>query len=268
MPQNFDMGIQQIPNGDEWPEARRTASIMGARKVGVDSLPKDTKDDIAFNLADEVKELKSRGMDGRDVYHEVFGLGQEPMVTVGYADPAVLRKQFQPNRKTSEVAVGNYRKMLRNGVEFDPVIVSHGKFLDGGHRVEAYLQEGRDRIPVVDIGSLMDMDWEKWLSGDEGYFPFKASDNRTATIEARELLGMARSLLCGMSPKDKPYAKIRDLHRNWSVKGGLTTRDPEEASVFTRREVREFLRFRIPQSYIIVGLKGIDMWDGRMEMSF
>jgi hypothetical protein len=154
----------------------RTAGIQGARKVPVDSLDSRTRADIAEHLAYDVPALKKRNYTGEEAYSEIFGLVQQPVVMVGYMNPAVLRKQFGPSRGTSELAVQKYRQMLRDGVEFDPVFVANGRFIDGGHRVEAYLQEGRSQIPVVDIGPLLNMDWEKWLAGDEGYFPFKAGN--------------------------------------------------------------------------------------------
>ena len=101
---------------------------------------------------------------------------------------------------------------------------------------------------------------------DVGIQPIPQGDEWSeARKTAKELLKLAK-IICGIS-SNKPYAKIRDLHGVWMIKDGLTTRDPEEASVFTRKEVKEFLRFRIPQNYLIFGVRG-EEWDGRTELSF
>ena len=69
------------------------------------------------------------------------------------------------------MAVDRYAKILRNypSFEFPPILVSGGKFLDGGHRLAAYELAGRAMIPVVEVGNITNATqetWERWIEGD------------------------------------------------------------------------------------------------------
>lgn len=75
-------------------------------------------------------------------------------------NPKKLYNQFN-NRYTSPIAVKVYVEMIENGIEFDPVLVVGDEFLDGGHRVEAYVKANKKEIPVVDIENIWNYDWKK-----------------------------------------------------------------------------------------------------------
>ncbi len=48
----------------------------------------------------------------------------------------------------------------------NPVIINNGVFFDGGHRLIAYKKSNKKLIPTIDIGVMLDMDWEKWLNDE------------------------------------------------------------------------------------------------------
>lgn len=160
---------------------RARTKIPPTRIVSIDKLHSRSHQDIAEHLQSVVPALKE--MSPQDVKDQILDLVQSPTVVMGHADPAMLKKQFV-NRGTSDVAVKRFREMLRQGVEFDPVLLNNGKFEDGGHRVEAYLQEGRKSIPTVDIGALINMDWGRWLSGDMSYYPFPKALAKSLVLKA------------------------------------------------------------------------------------
>lgn len=131
--------------------------------VAVDDLPAEVQYDIIWNLIDLVPRL--REMDEATVRDNLFGLVKPPPpVRLGWLSPMALRGQLQHG--TSRLNVMKLREKLQQGIELDPILVDRERFVDGHHRVEAYIAEGRDEIPVVDIHSLIAMDWDAWLAGE------------------------------------------------------------------------------------------------------
>ena len=143
-------------------EGFKTSSM---KKVDVDVLSETAREDLVNILLDEVKLLKGDYYD--DVYQDLFGLVDPPKIKIGYGDPVSLRKGFGKHRKTSALQVEKLYTKINSGIELDPVSVSKNKFIDGGHRVEAYLKAGKKKMPVMDINSLLTMDWEKWREGED-----------------------------------------------------------------------------------------------------
>lgn len=144
---------------------------MEWRMVPIDDLPEDTKLDIAHWIAENHPFFASR-QDWTEVRDNLLNLVQPPMVWVGMMDVSALHPTM--NRSPSEVAVGKYQGMLdRESFEFDPILVSNGRFLDGGHRMEAYRRSGRKLIPVVEVGHLVNAPeetWEQWMDGEDVAF--------------------------------------------------------------------------------------------------
>lgn len=139
----------------------------GMKKVGVDVLSESAREDLVNVLMDEVKYIGKEGLRVDDIYPNVFGLVKEPPIKLGFADPKSLRKGFGKQRKTSKLAVDKLYNKIISGIELDPVWISKNKFIDGGHRVEAYIKAEKDKMPVADINSLLTMDWEKWMEGED-----------------------------------------------------------------------------------------------------
>lgn len=138
------------------------------KKVDVDVLSPTAKSDLINVLMDEVKFLKSDpSWWFDDVWQELFDLIDPPKIKVGYADPVSLKKKFGKNRGTSDLAVQVLYDKIMKGTEMDPVFIAKDKFVDGGHRVEAYIKAGKKKMPVADIHSLLKMDWKKWTEGEE-----------------------------------------------------------------------------------------------------
>lgn len=60
--------------------------------------------------------------------------------------------------------------MMLESSEAPPILVDGDRFIDGGHRFEAYRQAGRSDIPTVDIGPFLRMsndDWKQWIDGGD-----------------------------------------------------------------------------------------------------
>lgn len=86
-----------------------------------------------------------------------------PKLEIKKVKPELLYKQFK-NRKTSDLIVDTYKQMILKGIEFDPVIISGNKFLDGGHRVRAYYELDKDYIPAIDIKPILEFEWTRQLA--------------------------------------------------------------------------------------------------------
>lgn len=143
--------------------------IINKRKIDIDDIDsKDVQWDIVANLIERVPRLKNERR--ADVHQNLFGLIEEVPVYTGFADPKEIIKKFGKNRKVSKKAVAHFKKIITNQ-EMDPVLISKNEFIDGGHRVAAYAQLNR-KIPVIDIYTLITLDWDKWLNGEEVVFKY------------------------------------------------------------------------------------------------
>jgi hypothetical protein len=132
-----------------------------ARLVKFDDLHPTVKEDIAANLKEKVPFLRDDStIEESDVLANLDGLVDEPVLKVSQM-PISQIEGF--NRKPSKVAVKKFRGMLEQ-TEAPPIIVSGNKFIDGGHRLKAYIDSGRTHIPVVDIEPLLSLDWEKYTA--------------------------------------------------------------------------------------------------------
>jgi len=141
---------------------------MSRKIIDIDKLPADTQSDIIDSLADVVPELS--GMSHEEVRQNLIGLAEPPPVILTTVNPVKMKAQFGSNRATSKAAIEKLKNLLLRGINLDPILISHGKFLDGGHRVMAYFEAGFDTMPAVDIGHLIKMDWGKWLAGEKVVF--------------------------------------------------------------------------------------------------
>lgn len=139
------------------------------RVVDINALPKDVITDICANLAERHPYFKTNDLGEQDVYDNLVGLVEPVHVLVGEMPVAVLYQTM--TRNNSPATVAKYTAMLIGNPSFNfyPILTNQGKFLDGGHRLEAYKNAGRELIPVVDIGNLIaatNEKWQDWFDGD------------------------------------------------------------------------------------------------------
>jgi len=131
--------------------------IQNGKLVEIDELPKTTQDDIVQWVAENVPQLEN---DPEMARSNLLGLANAPKVLVGKVNLSSLKGWKE--RGVSDLAVKKYAQMASTS-EAPPILVAHGKFLDGGHRAHAYAKAKLDAIPAVDITAILDMDWDKWL---------------------------------------------------------------------------------------------------------
>jgi len=120
--------------------------------VQFDDLPDETQDDI-------IGEIEER-FDVEHAVDELGGLVKPPMF---YVHDMPIRKITGYRRTPSMAAVKKFVRMLKHS-EAPPILVSGNKFIDGGHRFAAYVEAGRETIPVIDVGRLFKM-WPEWAQG-------------------------------------------------------------------------------------------------------
>lgn len=167
-----------VKEGKPIEESALVSPIKNGKKVEIDDLPEVTKDDIVQWLAENIPQLEKDPSIARD---NLIGLVNVPRLMVGKVSLSSL--EGWKERTTSNVVVKKYTDMFKRGSEPPPILIANGKFLDGGHRAHAATKAGIDEIQAVDITPLIEMDWDKWLAGDE-YDPFNED---TVVIEGWEV---------------------------------------------------------------------------------
>lgn len=159
-----------------------------AQAVPFDRLPAEVKQDIAGWVTDNIPAVRAdvRGMPEYAVQH-LEGLVQgQPLGVRVFDMPIAEIKGF--DRVPSDAAVSRYQGMLAES-EAPPILMDGDRFVDGGHRLEAYRRAGRTTIPAVDIGPILRMNWDNWLAGvaDDPSFPVvsrvSSSPNLMASID-------------------------------------------------------------------------------------
>lgn len=135
-------------------------STRAGSGISPTDLPKETQYDIAANLIDMVPELSGENEEHVAGYLDFVDM---PDVQIVDVNPESLYKQFT-NRRVSDTAASKYANMIRSGVQFDPVLVAGNRFIDGGHRVKAYMLAGKNSMRAVDISPLLSYDWRDALS--------------------------------------------------------------------------------------------------------
>ena len=139
--------------------------------IPIESLSKDVQDDIVYLLSDEGLDVSRE--DPQTVRDNLIGLKPSTPVVLKDVDPVLMKKQFGKYREISRSNVHHLKSLIESGVKLDPIITSNGRFLDGGHRVIAFIELKIKKIPAVDIGHLVEMNWKKWLAGDDVKFNLK-----------------------------------------------------------------------------------------------
>jgi hypothetical protein len=117
--------------------------------------------DLIDQIKDHSQELQS--LDHDELYRLLFDIKNSLHIEIGHRDPTRLRLQFGA-RSTDDSIVNKYTKMVLDGVVFDPVFVCDDEFIDGGHRVQAYINANKALIPVINLSALQKIDWQDWLN--------------------------------------------------------------------------------------------------------
>ena len=148
------------------------------KTIPFDDLPVAVRQDIASWIVEHHPYFEHEHS-AEFVHANLFGLTNPPLVRIGMMPVASLSGR----EAISNSVVERYAAMLRSNptFDFDPVLVEHGRFLDGGHRVAAYRLAGRQMIPVVEIGHMTGASteaWEDWMDGhlDARFEPDDAQD--------------------------------------------------------------------------------------------
>jgi hypothetical protein len=125
-----------------------------------DDLQSDVQEDIVEELKLKYSGFKdtSKFWNDSDIIDFVKDTPDLPELKIKKVSPEAMFKQFK-NRTISKKVIDKYKKMIQSGTEFDPIIVSGIKFLDGGHRVQAYYELGKKSMPAIDIKPLLDYNW-------------------------------------------------------------------------------------------------------------
>ena len=127
--------------------------------ISVDKLLKGTQSDIVDTLSDIT------GIDSYEIRDNLIGLEPSVRAVLWYPKTKKMLSQFSKDRGVSVKNVSILLGKLISGVNLNPILTDNGKFLDGGHRVVAYFKYGSEEIPAIDIGHIMEMNWNKWIDG-------------------------------------------------------------------------------------------------------
>ena len=154
--------------------------------VSIDAIPKEVQMDICHNLADKHPYFVQNNLTWEDAKDSLLG---------GIVDPVRVKMGVMPvetiygtmHHHHSEAVVLKYQRMLEINplFEFDPILVSYGKFYDGGHRLKAYHRAGRLMIPVVEAGHILEASNESWEEWFDGY------DHTTETVRPSSVFSLS-----------------------------------------------------------------------------
>lgn len=131
--------------------------------ISFDDLPPVTREDICSVIFERVEWWARANAAWRWDTEEVHSVLSDQV------DPVYLRVCEIPitsitgfNRNNSDVAVQHYVKML-SASEAPPILVDGLEFIDGGHRLGAYIVANRLTVPAADIGHLLRLDWSLYV---------------------------------------------------------------------------------------------------------
>lgn len=122
------------------------------------------QEDIAANLIDGSDYLTTQRWTETALRELLADLVEPFKVPISESPLSLILKQVA-RRGLSDLAVKKLQERLDVVSDLDPVVVDGDRLIDGRHRVEAYARAGRTRIPTVDIGPLLRMDWDTWMNG-------------------------------------------------------------------------------------------------------
>jgi len=131
------------------------------------------KNDITENLIRKNEYLQSNYWNSealRDIIDDVI---IQPRFKIEHKSVDGLYNELtQIGWGISEKNVKKLINILSDGTELDPIILNNGNFFDGGHRLTAYKRLRKEMIPTIDIGFLLNFDWEKWDNDEVDFKSF------------------------------------------------------------------------------------------------
>lgn len=130
-------------------------------------LPLSIKNDISENLIDNIQYLQTNYWNSEALRDMIDDVIKQPKFKIEYKNVDNLYKELtQIGWGISEKKVKELINMLNNGKELEPIILNNGVFFDGGHRLTAYKRLKKEMIPTIDIGFMLNFDYEKWDNGE------------------------------------------------------------------------------------------------------
>jgi beta-glucosidase/6-phospho-beta-glucosidase/beta-galactosidase len=133
-------------------------------------LPLSVKNDITENLRDNIEYLQQNYWNSEALRDMIDDVIKQPKFKIEYKNVNDLYNELtQIGWGISEKNVKELINVLNNGKELEPIILNNGKFFDGGHRLTAYKRLRKEMIPTIDIGFMLNFDWEKWDNDDVNF---------------------------------------------------------------------------------------------------
>jgi beta-glucosidase/6-phospho-beta-glucosidase/beta-galactosidase len=130
-------------------------------------LPLSVKNDITENLRDNIQYLQTNYWNSEALRDMIDDVIKQPKFKIEYKNVDNLYNELtQIGWGISEKNVEELINVLNNGKELEPIILNNGKFFDGGHRLTAYKRLRKEMIPTIDVGFMLDFNWEKWDNGE------------------------------------------------------------------------------------------------------
>jgi len=138
-----------------------------------EELPLSVKNDITENLRNHIQYLQTNYWNSEALRDMIDDVIKQPKFKIKYKNVDNLYNELtQIGWGISEKNVKELINVLNNGKELEPIILNNGKFFDGGHRLTAYKRLGKEMIPTIDIGFMLNFDWEKWDNGEVDFKSF------------------------------------------------------------------------------------------------
>jgi hypothetical protein len=130
-------------------------------------LPLSVKNDITENLRNNIQYLQTNYWNSEALRDMIDDAIKQPKFKIEYKNVDNLYNELtQIGWGISEKNVKELINVLNNGKELEPIILNNGKFFDGGHRLTAYKRLRKEMMPTIDIGFMLNFDWEKWDNGE------------------------------------------------------------------------------------------------------
>jgi hypothetical protein len=127
-------------------------------------LDMETRSDIISNIydSDETGYLNSWNVNTMREWVDNYDFSLE----IIYLSVDEMAVQAEETHTQSQRVVDDLIFKLSHLSDLDPIIVVNRKFMDGGHRVKAYKQADREKIPAIDIACLLETNWQEFFEND------------------------------------------------------------------------------------------------------
>ena len=146
-------------------------------KIKWSELSDSVKNDIVGNVWDNNKYVQENYWNSDSLKDAINDLieNYQPLFKIEYKNTNNLYNQLiELNWGISEKNIENLIEKIEDGIVLDPVILNNGLFFDGGHRLTSYKRLKIEKIPTIDIGFMLDFNYEKW---DNGEIDFNSDTN-------------------------------------------------------------------------------------------